>query len=249
MFYISSVKNAIKLGTILINGVTYSYSGIDSTTYSYDNLGRQIGRRLLQRTVSEPNSQTDLRFESTYQYTYTPTTVIEQMPAQRVENPLDASQLRYASCSLPYFDRPNVLADTLRQYSPEGILVGSTSIDRSVNPRSPLIYRRVALVDQGDVVKITLTYDQQTTPYEVTTLSYDRSHYGPLTTQPLHGETSRHALLTKVVTSYWGLQTDRYTFTYANVYDQQGRLVQQTESYQSANSQQAELRSLTRFYY
>nr|WP_231780061.1 hypothetical protein [Spirosoma sp. KNUC1025] len=226
--------------------MNYSYSAIDSTTYRYDKLGRQISRHLRQRGASQMNKQMGLLNEVTYQYTYTTTTVLEQTPTQQLENPLDTSQLRYASYSQPYFDRPHVIVDTLRHYSSEGILVSSTTINRSVNQ---VIAKRVSRVDQGDVVNISLSYDQQSTPYEVTTLSYDRSHYGALTTQPLDGETSRHALLTKVVTSYWGSQTDRSSFTYSNEYDSQGRLVQQSESYQPANGQPAELRSLTRFYY
>uniref|UniRef100_UPI003B3B6948 hypothetical protein n=1 Tax=Spirosoma sp. TaxID=1899569 RepID=UPI003B3B6948 len=246
VFYINPGKKAIQLGTIDVSGVNYGYSAIDSTTYRYDKLGRQLSRRLVQRQASETTPKTALLNEVTYQYTYAPTTVIEQTPSQRVENPLDASQLRYASYSQTYFDRFQVLVDTLRHYSAEGILVSSTTINRSVNP---VITKRACLVDQGDVVKISLTYGQQSDPYEVTTLSYDRSHYGPLTTQPLDGETSRHALLTKVVTSYWGRQTDRSSFTYRNEYDQQGRLVQRSESFQPANGQPTELRSLTRFYY
>ena len=254
---ISGVRPAV-VDTVRIQGKIYESAAFDSTTFTYDQQDRLIRLDLLQSRSHGPNysGEGELLIQNTQlrDYSYQPPNLLltetdkGQTTPTFSQSRLDGSSRRIASRS--WYDSGNfaTVKDTLQLYSPEGILISSQRIILSTGyPRQT--HRQTSTLTAGNIAQTTSLYDESGKISITTTYAYDLTHTGPLATQTMFGENSRHALVrATTVRNVLGV-IDGYEYTYANEYDLSGRMIRQTTYYQPSGSLQRELRTLTKFYY
>lgn len=143
-----------------------------------------------------------------------------------------------------------VFFDSLRVYSAEGILTSTLQAD--YNATYPLKNKSVPnkkiIIESGNVTRIE-SYDELGKINRITRCVYDNKHYAPLATDTFLGETSRNVLMRKIIITYQTRTSYTSDFTYANEYDNEGRLISQLEHELPTTSDPTGTKLLTKFYY
>lgn len=211
------------LDTVVVDGTVYSIASKDSMAFQYDSQDRLINFDRTQFSGGSGGSYTNGPLKNVYAYSNGQFQEVEGGTGSRFSYKLDNTQRRVLSRT----KKRNLYTelDTLRQYSPEGIL---TSV-QTAN------YRQVFTIENGNVTRIE-QYSNRTNKLDQTTeLTYDLAHAAPPAQFTFLGETSRNALVSKKVQDYTapgGAVT--YTYSYRNLYDAQGRMIRQIEYHQDS---------------
>ncbi len=246
--------------TVIIQGTSYQSAAFDSTTFQYDQQDRLIRLNLLQlysHGSDYPGQEAKtIRNAHWTEYVYQTNKLLMRTGYESQTTPpvdvywalLDASQRRIASRS--WYDAASFTTahDTLQTYSSEGLLISSLQILTRAG-FAPQTIRQTALVEAGNVVQMSTSFVETGQAFETTTYEYDLSHQGPLSTTTMYGKSSRNALLRATTVRYEPSSSSRYEYTYSNEYDQRGRLLRQTDYYQSPGATHRKLQTLTKFYY
>lgn len=206
------------LDTVVVEGTVYSIASKDSMAFQYDSQDRLVKFDRTQFSGGPGGSYTNGPLKNLYEYSNGQFQEVEGGTGSRFSFRLDNTQRRVLSRT----KKRNLYTelDTLRQYSPEGIL---TSV-QTAN------YHQVFIIENGNVTRIE-QYNNRTNKLDQTTeLIYDLTHAAPPAQFTFLGETSRNALVSKKVQDYTspgGAIT--YTYSYRNVYDSKGIMIRQVE--------------------
>ncbi|GAB2545087.1 hypothetical protein GCM10027085_40850 [Spirosoma aerophilum] len=248
----------IPLDTLTITGKTYYVSSIDSTRFTYDQQDRLL--RLEIQKTSQGSAYPTMKFppyqyksQSTFTYQNRRLTELSEeginlKPVIGLDSDLRRIEFKQTRNSLGALQ----LVETLRTYSPEGILSYRRRTLYTAGLK-PLVDEEHSTVKDGNVVQTILMlleyYGPANKVYETTDYEYDLNRVGAPAMYTFEGETSRNALLKKTLTRTYLSSVDRYEFTYSNEYDAQGRLVAQVEYLRTNNAPDREIKYLTRYYY
>jgi len=242
--YTSPLESNNYVGKDTVSGQVYNFIGTDDYSFQYDAQSRLIKQVLVQTSASDNGLHSR---KDQYAYTYTNGRMTETQTTdggtRTFSFTLDSTQSRVlAYTKRSYTDAgtpvPATL-DTLRQYSPEGIL---KRVVRGAN-------RQVITIDTKNITQIDEYSNRTGNLDNSTSFVYDRDHYAPSAYLTFLGETSRNAVV-KRTTIYGSLsQANAYVSTYQNIYDAQGRLIKQVEFSQYPGQEKPIVSTITTYSY
>ncbi|QDK81381.1 hypothetical protein EXU85_23330 [Spirosoma sp. KCTC 42546] len=242
--YTSTLESKNYVGKDTVNGQIYSFIGTDEYSFQYDAQNRLIKQVLVQTSASDNGLHSR---KDQYSYSYANGRMTETQTTdggtRTYSFTLDSAQVRVlAYTKRSYTDTgtpvPATL-DTLRQYSPEGIL---KQVVRGAN-------RQMTTIDKKNITKID-EYSNRTGKLDnSTSFDYDMDHNAPPAYFTFLGETSRNAVVKR--TTQYGTQdqANAYTSTYQNTYDAQDRLIKQVEYSQYPGQDKPIVATITTYSY
>lgn len=242
--YTSPLESKNYVGKDTVNGQVYNFVGADAYSFQYDAQGR-LSKQVLVQTSASDNGVHSRKDQYSYGYANgrMTETQLTDGGARTFSFTLDSAQIRVlAYTKRSYTDAgtpvPATL-DTLRQYSPEGIL---KQVVRGAN-------RQVSTIDTKNITQID-EYSNRTGKLDSrTSFEYDMDHHAPPAYFTFLGETSRNAV-EKRTTSYGTLnQANAYISTYQNMYDAQDRLIKQVEFSQYPGQEKPIVSTITTYSY
>lgn len=238
----------ISLDTVMVAGTVYNVVSFDSTVYSYDEQKRLTSyvRTQTGQAYGRPHTSS-YRCDYAYQPGVLSETFLQGNRQATVRYPLESTNNRVTAYTREYYSA--ILVDTLRKYSPEGILLETLEVGPNSRKPNFTTPTRKITVESGNIVKQEEYNSYGGNLQTVARYVYDVKRYAPLSTFTFLGETSRNAVL-KIVSTHTDVDGSRdNTYTYQNEYDGQGRMTRQLEKTTVSYAPSYSAFLLTRYYY